>query len=98
MIEPIRVTRTLKPVAMTQPQPGVYIFDLGQNMVGWCRLRVTGPAGTKVTLRFAETLKPDGTLYMANLRGAQVTDTYTLNGSGDGNLGAALHVARFSLR
>jgi len=82
MIEPMRVTQTLKPMAMTQPKPGVYIFDLGQNMVGWCRLHVTGPAGAKVTLRFAETLKPDGTLYMANLRGALVTDTYTLNGSG----------------
>ena len=82
MIEPMRVTQTLKPMAMTQPKPGVYIFDLGQNMVGWCRLHVKGPAGTKVTLRFAETLKPDGTLYLANLRGALVTDTYTLNGSG----------------
>jgi alpha-L-rhamnosidase len=82
MIEPMRVTQTLKPVAMTRPQPGRYIFDLGQNMVGWCRLHVTGPAGAKVTLRFAETLKPDGTLYMANLRGALVTDTYTLNGTG----------------
>jgi alpha-L-rhamnosidase len=82
MIEPIRVTQTLKPVAMTQPTPDRYIFDLGQNMVGWCRLHVHGPAGTKVSLRFAETLKPDGTLYLANLRGALVTDTYTLNGSG----------------
>jgi alpha-L-rhamnosidase len=82
MIEPQRVTQTLKPVAMTRPQPGRTIFDLGQNMVGWCRLHVTGPAGRKVTLRFAETLKPDGTLYLANLRGARVTDTYTLNGSG----------------
>jgi len=82
MIEPMRVTQTLKPVAMTQPKPGVYIFDLGQNTVGWCRLHVKGPAGSKVALRFAETLKPDGTLYLANLRGALVTDTYTLNGSG----------------
>jgi alpha-L-rhamnosidase len=51
-------------------------------MVGWCALRVSGPRGTKVTLRFAETLKPDGTLYLANLRGALVTDTYTLSGKG----------------
>ena len=82
MIEPMRVTQTLKPVAMTMPKPGVYIFDLGQNLVGWCRLQVTGPAGTQVSLRFAETLKPDGTLYLANLRGARATDTYTLNGAG----------------
>lgn len=43
MIEPIRVTQTLRPAAMTEPRPGVYIFDFGQNMVGWCRLRA--PAG-----------------------------------------------------
>ena len=82
MIEPIRVTGTLKPVAMTHPKPDVYVFDLGQNMVGWARLLVSGPADTTVTLRFAETLKPNGTLYLANLRGAVATDTYTLKGHG----------------
>jgi alpha-L-rhamnosidase len=82
MIEPIRVTGTLQPVALTEPQPGVFIYDLGQNMVGWCRLQVRGPAGAKISLRYAETLQPDGTLYVANLRSAKVTDTYTLKGSG----------------
>jgi alpha-L-rhamnosidase len=82
MIEPIRVSQTLKPVAITQPKPGVYIFDFGQNMVGWCRLHVSGPARTQVFLRHAETLAPDGTLYLANIRGAKVTDAYTLRGEG----------------
>lgn len=83
MIEPIRVTQTIKPIAISEPTPGKFIFDMGQNMVGWCRLKVSGPAGTQVTLRHAETLKPDGTLYMANLRGAKVTDIYTLKGKGE---------------
>ena len=82
MIEPIRVTETLKPVALTQPKPGVWVFDLGQNMVGWCRLRVSGPRGTAISLRHAETVLPDGTLYLDNIRGAKVTDTYTLKGKG----------------
>lgn len=82
MIQPIRVTQALRPVAVTEPKPGVFIFDLGQNMVGWCRLRVSGPAGTQISLRHAETLKPDGTLDLANIRGARVTDTYTLKGGG----------------
>jgi alpha-L-rhamnosidase len=82
MIEPIRVTGTLKPIAMTEPKPGVFIFDMGQNMVGWCRLRVRGPAGTTVSLRHAETLQADGTLYLANIRTAKVTDLYTLKGDG----------------
>src|SRR5271157_2994546 len=82
MAEPLRVTETLHPVSVKMLKPGVYIFDMGQNMVGWCRLRVAGPKGTQVTLRHAETLQPDGSLYVANLRTARVTDLYTLKGEG----------------
>jgi alpha-L-rhamnosidase len=82
MIAPIRITETLKPITLTQPKPGTWIFDMGQNMVGWCRLKVSGPRGTEVQLRHAETLKADGTLYLDNIRGAKVTDTYTLKGKG----------------
>jgi alpha-L-rhamnosidase len=82
MIEPIRITQKLKPVAITEPKPGVFIFDMGQNLVGWCQLKVRGAAGTRVSLVHAETLKPDGTLYLDNIRGARVTDIYTLRGSG----------------
>ncbi len=59
---PIRVTRTLKPVRLTEPKPGVFIFDFGQNFAGWARLHVRGPAGTRVRLRSGELLYPDGTL------------------------------------
>jgi len=82
MIEPIRVVETIHPVKITEPKSGAYVFDMGQNMVGWCQLTVKGPAGAKVTLRHAETLEPDGTLYLANLRGAKVSDVYTLKGGG----------------
>jgi alpha-L-rhamnosidase len=82
MMEPIRVTGTLNPIARTEPKPGVFIFDLGQNMVGWCRLKVRGPAGTTISLRHAEKLKADGTLYLDNLRTAKATDLYTLKGKG----------------
>ncbi|RPJ23840.1 MAG: alpha-L-rhamnosidase, partial [Chloroflexi bacterium] len=58
-----------------------WIFDLGQNMVGWVRLRVCGEKGTTITIRYAEVLNPDGTLYTANLRTARNTDHYTLKGS-----------------
>lgn len=80
--EPIRVMDTLHPVAMTSPQPGVYIFDMGQNMAGWCRLKVSGPQGSVVKLRHGETLQPDGTLYTDNLRSAKQEDIYTLKGQG----------------
>ncbi|MEW6249709.1 MAG: glycoside hydrolase family 78 protein [Planctomycetota bacterium] len=78
--EPIRVVKELKPVALTEPQPGVYVYDLGQNIVGWCRFRLRAPAGATVKLRHAEVLNPDGTLYTANLRSAAQTDMYTCRG------------------
>ena len=59
---PIRITRTLKPVKISEPTPGVFIFDLGQNFAGWAKLIVAAPAGTRITLRYAELLNKDGTL------------------------------------
>ncbi len=82
MAEPIRVMETMRPVSVTKSPTGTYVFDMGQNIVGWCQLHVSGPAGTRVTLRHAETLKEDGTLYTANLRNAKAEDTYILKGSG----------------
>jgi alpha-L-rhamnosidase len=83
MMEPIRVTGTIKPISVKEIKPGVFIYDLGQNMVGWCQLKVSGPSGTKISLRHAETLKPDGSLYLDNIRGAKVTDVFTLKGKGE---------------
>lgn len=80
--EPIRVVRELSPVRLTEPKPGVYVFDLGQNMVGWCRVRAEGNAGRVITIRHAEMLNEDGTLYTANLRGAPSVDRYTPGSDG----------------
>ena len=82
MANPLRVVETLRPVSVKQAQPGVWIFDMGQNMVGWCRLHVSGPKGSEVRLRHAETLAPDGGLYVDNLRTARAADLYTLKGEG----------------
>ena len=81
--QPIRVVREFEPVAMTEPKPGVYVFDMGQNMVGWCRIKVKGPAGATVQLRHAEVLNDDGTLYTANLRAAKQIDRFVLRGQGE---------------
>lgn len=70
----------LKPIAKWQDPKGNWVFDLGQNMVGWARLKVRGAAGTTVTLKFAEMLNPDRSIYTTNLRSAKQTDTYILRG------------------
>jgi len=82
MMPPMRVIETLTPVKLTEPRPGVWVFDLGQNMVGWCRLHVDGPSGTTVRLRHAETLDDEGMLYTENLRSARCRDVYVLRGDG----------------
>jgi alpha-L-rhamnosidase len=81
--DPVVETGRLETKAITEPKPGVFVFDLGQNFAGVARLKVSGPRGTRVTLRFAEMLNPDGTIYTANLGGAWATDTYVLRGEGE---------------
>ena len=82
MFEPMRVTEVLKPVAITNPKPGVYLADFGQNLYGAVRLKVRGPAGTRVQLRTSFTRKPDGMIKMEDNRSARSTDLYVLRGDG----------------
>lgn len=77
---PIRAERELTAVKITEPKPGVYVLDFGQNMSAIPRLSVHGSAGQQITLRFAEVLNPEGTLYVDNLRTAKATDRFTLAG------------------
>lgn len=81
---PIRITEELKARKITEPSPGVYIFDLGQNFAGLIRLNVKGAAGTKVKIRYGEMLHPDGRLMTENLRRARAIDFYTLRGDSAG--------------
>ena len=82
MMPPIRVIDSMVPVSIANPKPGVYVYDMGQNMSGWAQLRVQGPAGTQVTMRFAELVYPNGMINRENIRGAKSRDIYTLKGEG----------------
>jgi alpha-L-rhamnosidase len=83
---PIRVERTLTAKSVTEPKPGVYVYDFGQNFSGVERLSVRGPEGTDVRLRFAEIVNADGTIYTDNLRTARATDHFILGHGGAGVL------------
>ena len=72
MSPPDRVTKTIQPVSVTEPEKGIYRFDLGQMISGWARLKLSGPKGTEVKLRFIEELGPT----------YGQTDTYILKGEG----------------
>ena len=79
---PVRKICELPAKSLTEPKPGCWVFDLGQNMVGYVNLKIVAPTGTEVTLRHAEMLNPDGSIYTTNLRKAKATDTYTCKGGG----------------
>ncbi len=81
---PIRITQELPAKKITEPKPGVYVFDLGQNFAGLVCLKVKGAAGTQVRLRFGEMLHKDGSIMTENLRKARATDFYTLRGDAAG--------------
>ena len=83
MDEPMKIMTRITPRTVTELTPGTYILDMGQNMAGWLQLKAKGKRGDRITLRYAETLQPNGDLYTANLRDAKATDTYTLDGQGE---------------
>jgi alpha-L-rhamnosidase len=66
---------------VSQPKPGIYVFDIGTNLAGWQQLKVSGPAGTKITMRPAELLHADGTIDYGST-GNPIYDDYTLRGDG----------------
>jgi alpha-L-rhamnosidase len=79
---PVKKIQEIKPVRVFRTPKGKLIVDMGQNMVGWLRLKVSGPKGTVVTLRHAEVLDKFGEFYTENLRVAKCQLTYTLAGGG----------------
>ncbi|WP_380879261.1 alpha-L-rhamnosidase [Sphingomonas sp. DBB INV C78] len=80
---PVRATQVLKMRSVRERAPGVHVFDFGQNFAGWARLRVKGPAGTRVKMLFGEVLGAGGGVDQANLRSAAARDVYILKGGGE---------------
>ncbi len=78
----VRAVEKLPVREIREISPGRFVFDLGQNMVGWARLRIPVEKGKPVTVRFAEMLKQDGTLYTENYRSAKSTDAFISSTTG----------------
>ena len=100
---PIRATQTLKPVKITEPAPGVFIYDFGQNFSGHAQLTASAPTGAKVVMKYGERLAEDGTLDRKDIEQHVVrtdasqsfqTDSYMLQRRRARNLGVALCVSR----
>lgn len=90
--EPIRCVQELKPVTVTEPAEGTFVYDFGQNINGMCRISVTGEPGQVVTMRYAEALNEEtlsgrddaiGTIWTENLCTAHNTDYYVIKGTAE---------------
>ncbi len=87
---PVKIVEELRPISVTSPVPGTYVFDFGQNFVGWPQLNLEAPvpAGTIVRMAPAESLASDGSgvVDQSSLgiggRGRDVFNTYTAAGGG----------------
>jgi alpha-L-rhamnosidase len=80
---PVKRIGEIPAVKVLVTPEGDTVVDMGQNMVGWVRLKANGPAGTVIVLRHAEVLDKEGNFYTANLRSAKQTDTLILKGEGE---------------
>lgn len=76
----VRKIEEIRPVKIIKTPAGETVIDMGQNMVGWVRIKAQGAPGTTITLHHAEVLDKQGNFYTANLRGAKQTVRYTLKG------------------
>jgi len=84
-LPPIKRMQTIKSVNLTNPEPGVYVYDMGQNFAGWAKLKVTAERGVTIQLRFAETVHQDGMIDPTSTGVFAIhvvqTDRYTCKGS-----------------
>jgi len=85
LIPAIKVIKTLQPAKFSVPNPGVYVYDMGQLFGGWARLRVQGPGGVKVSIRYSARLDEDTGLIDDHRHPEPgETDYYILKGNPEG--------------
>lgn len=92
---PVTCVGTVAPVAVSEPVPGEYVYDFGQNFNGNCRIVLKDTQGMKgnvITIRYAEALNDErmscrddvvGTVWTQNLYAADNTDYYVVGGTGE---------------
>jgi alpha-L-rhamnosidase len=68
----VKITKIIVPVKLWEYKPGVFIADMGQNFAGLAGIKVKGPAGTTVVLRYGETLFEDGSLNVMTTAATQI--------------------------
>lgn len=79
---PNRVMQRFSPVALSEPRPGCFVFDMGTVMTGWTALRIPhGRAGGVVMLRYSELLFDSGMIRPRMTSGCRQSEQYTMKGA-----------------
>ncbi|MEA4917822.1 family 78 glycoside hydrolase catalytic domain [Proteiniphilum sp.] len=88
----VKKIKELTAISMEEVRPGVYLYDMGQNMAGIPRITLQGEEpGSEIKLRFAEVKYPDlpefkenvGMIMLENIRGAMAQDIYITKGGNE---------------
>jgi len=80
----IKVIHTKKPLNLTNPKAGIYVYDFGQLFGGWVRLQVKGPMGTKISIKYSARIFEDsGLIDMRRHPSPKETDFYILKGNSE---------------
>jgi hypothetical protein len=81
---PVILHNTFTPVSQSLVQPGIIVYDLGQNSSIMVQIEVSGSAGAEFRVKYSETIGEDGLVLMPDpLFKEFETDVYskiTLNG------------------
>lgn len=78
---PIRTLREVRAKSVSEPQPGVYVLDFGEQLTGVCRVMLDEPKGTKVQVRYAQALDSSGAIDVSNLhRNKENKDVFIASG------------------
>ncbi len=78
---PIRVTERFKGIRISEN-----VYDIGQNISGWVKIKVRGERGSEVRIRYSERIHKDGSIapeQLNTIAGSEThTDKYILKGEG----------------
>jgi len=80
MVPPIKITGILEPVKLNEPEPGVYVYDLGQNFAGWINFKVHEKVGTEIKFLYGELLNEDGTVNGMTTVAGHIKEIWNLSG------------------
>ena len=80
--QPVKIIETLESKSVSKTNEGNWLFDVGENIAGWCNIKIEGKPGDKVILRHGEILDDKGILYTENLGAAIQVDSVILGPTG----------------